>query len=451
MTNFDLNTNFTIQNGTFHVAVWGCQMNVYDADRIRDLLQASGYVEQKEPNQADIIVLITCAVRAKAEDKVFNQLANWRSKGVINEDTIIAFGGCVGSELAEEIVKLDKSVNIVFGPRTTHRLPQMIGQYRQSHVPVIDVTADALEKFDALPDQGMRGPSAFVTIMEGCSNNCSYCIVPHTRGGEDSRPLQDILDEVLGHIASGVQEIHLLGQNVNSYRGLDNDGNIVRFSTLLYEVAAIEGVKRLRFTTSNPMEFTDDIVQAIADLPVIADAIHIPVQSGSDHILSLMKRNYTADDYKTLVRKLREARPNIYISTDIIVGFPNESEEDFEATMDLVNAVEFDQSFSFIYSIRPGTEAAVLEDPVSAETKKRRLYKLQARLEELANMYSQKMIGTEQLVLVEGLSRKDANELKARASNNRIVVFEGDKSLIGTMVKVKIEKVMAHTLKGVMI
>ncbi len=305
--------------------------------------------------------------------------------------------------------------------------------------------------FDALPDQGMRGPSAFVTIMEGCSNNCSYCIVPHTRGGEDSRPLQDILDEVLGHIAAGVQEIHLLGQNVNSYRGLDNDGNIVRFSTLLYEVAAIEGVKRLRFTTSNPMEFTDDIVQAIADLPVIADAIHIPVQSGSDHILSLMKRNYTADDYKTLVRKLREARPNIYISTDIIVGFPNESEEDFEATMDLVNAVEFDQSFSFIYSIRPGTEAAVLEDPVSAETKKRRLYKLQARLEELANMYSQKMIGTEQLVLVEGLSRKDANELKARASNNRIVVFEGDKSLIGTMVKVKIEKVMAHTLKGVMI
>lgn len=451
MNTFDLNNDIIIQNGTFHVAVWGCQMNVYDADRIRDLLKASGYVEQNEPNHADIIVLITCAVRAKAEDKVFNQIASWRNTKVIDDNTIIAFGGCVGSELAEEIIKLDPSVNIVFGPRTTHRLPQMIGQYRQTHTPIIDVTADALEKFDALPDQGMRGPSAFVTIMEGCSNMCSYCIVPHTRGPEDSRPLQDILDEVTSHIANGVKEIHLLGQNVNSYRGLDNDGNIVRFSTLLYEVAAIEGVERIRFTTSNPMEFTDDIIQAIADLPVIADAIHIPVQSGSNNILKLMRRNYTAEDYKTLVAKLRKARPNIYISTDIIVGFPNESDEDFEETMNLVNAVEFDSSFSFIYSIRPGTPAAVLEDPISPETKKARLYRLQARLEELSNKYSQKMIGTEQLVLVEGLSKKDANELKARASNNRIVVFEGDESLIGTMVRVKVQKVMAHTLKATLI
>lgn len=449
--NIVIDQDLMIQNGTFHVAVWGCQMNVYDADRIRDLLTAAGYVESSEPQNADVIVLITCAVRAKAEDKVFNQLANWRSKGFINENTIIAFGGCVGSELAEEIIKLDKSVNIVFGPRTTHRLPQLIGQYRQTHEAVIDVTADALEKFDALPDQGIRGPSAFITIMEGCSNMCTYCIVPYTRGKEDSRALQDILDEVVTHVANGAKEIHLLGQNVNSYRGLSNDGEIVHFSSLLYEVAAIDGVERIRFTTSNPMEFTDDIIQAIKDLPIIADSIHIPVQSGSDNILSKMRRNYTSNSYRELVAKLREARPNIYISTDIIVGFPNESDEDFEETMRLVNDVEFDQSFSFIYSIRNGTPAASLEDNVSAEVKKQRLYRLQARLEELSNVYSQRMLGTTQRVLVEGLSKKDSRELKARASNNRIVVFEGDPSLIGTMVDVKIEKVMAHTLKAVMI
>ena len=284
--------------------------------------------------------------------------------------------------------------------------------------------------------------------MEGCSNNCTYCIVPHTRGGEDSRPEQDILDEIAIHLEHGVKEIHLLGQNVNSYRGLNAEGKVGRFSSLLYEVASIPGVERLRFTTSNPMEFTDDIVQAIADLPIIADSIHIPVQSGSDRILKLMKRDYTSDSYRELVAKLRKARPNIYISTDIIVGFPGETDEDFAETMRLVNDIKFDSSFSFIYSKRPGTPAADLEDPVPLDHKRQNLYVLQAKLEEYASMYSQQMLGTRQRVLVEGISRKNENELKARTSNNRIAVFEGSRDLVGKMIDIDVIKVMSHTLKG---
>ena len=437
--------------GSFHVAVWGCQMNVYDADRIRDLLASSGYMETSQPDNADIIVLVTCAVRAKAEDKVFNQIASWKAKGIINENTVIALGGCVGSELAQDIIEFDKNVNIVFGPRTVHRLPDMIREFLNTGKPIVDVKGDALEKFDSLPNPGRRGPSAFVTIMEGCSNKCSYCIVPYTRGEEESRPEKDILDEIKLHIANGVKEIHLLGQNVNSYRGISDNGFTCSFSELLYEIAAINGVERLRFTTSNPMEFTDDIVQAFADLDVIADAVHIPVQSGSDRILELMRRRYTSDSYRELIAKLRKARPQIHVSTDIIVGFPGETDADFAETMRLVDDIKFDQSFSFIYSKRPGTPAAVLEDPISAEVKKSRLYTLQARLEEYALTYSQKMLNTRQRVLIEGVSRKDANELKGRASNNRIVVFEGSTDLIGSMVDVDIIKVMSHTLKGQLI
>ena len=437
--------------GSFHVAVWGCQMNVYDADRIRDLLASSGYMETSQPDNADIIVLVTCAVRAKAEDKVFNQIASWKAKGIINKNTVIALGGCVGSELAQDIIEFDKNVNIVFGPRTVHRLPDMIREFLNTGKPIVDVKGDALEKFDSLPNPGRRGPSAFVTIMEGCSNKCSYCIVPYTRGEEESRPEKDILDEIKLHIANGVKEIHLLGQNVNSYRGISDNGFTCSFSELLYEIAAINGVERLRFTTSNPMEFTDDIVQAFADLDVIADAVHIPVQSGSDRILELMRRRYTSDSYRELIEKLRKARPQIHVSTDIIVGFPGETDADFAETMRLVDDIKFDQSFSFIYSKRPGTPAAVLEDPISAEVKKSRLYTLQARLEEYALTYSQKMLNTRQRVLIEGVSRKDANELKGRASNNRIVVFEGSTDLIGSMVDVDIIKVMSHTLKGQLI
>lgn len=437
-----------LQLGSFYVHVWGCQMNVYDGGRIRDLMTAAGFAESSAPRGANIIILVTCAVRAKAEDKVFNQIASWRHTGEINDDTIIALGGCVGAELAEKILDLDKSINIIFGPRTIHRLPKMVGEFIASGKPVVDVTADAIDKFDYLPEAGAVGPSAFVTIMEGCSNKCTYCIVPYTRGEEQSRPVQDIIDECIGHIANGVKEIHLLGQNVNSYHGLNPDGSDCKFSSLLYEIAAIPGVERIRFTTSNPMDFTDDIIEAIKELPVISDGIHVPIQAGSNRILEAMHRRYTAEEYVELIKKIRAARPTVHISSDFIVGFPGETDEDFNETMKIVNEVKFDQSFSFVYSIRPGTPAAELEDPIPKETKMQRLYVLQKRLEELASEYTEAFIGTTQRCLVEGTSRKDENELKSRASSGRIVVFKGPLSLVGQMVDVKITSVAAHTLKG---
>ncbi len=447
-TNTTLNTNFKLQVGTFYVEVWGCQMNVYDGGRIRDLLSASGYAQASSPKDADIVVLVTCAVRAKAEDKVFNQIAAWQHTGEITKNTIVALGGCVGSELAEKILDLNKSVNIIFGPRTIHRLPQMISQFAATHKPVVDVAAEAIDKFDYMPESGPVGPSAFVTIMEGCSNKCTYCIVPYTRGEEQSRPVQDILDECVNHISNGVKEIHLLGQNVNSYHGLNNDGSICHFSSLLYEVAAIPGVERIRFTTSNPMDFTDDIIEAIKNLDVISDQIHVPIQAGSDRILQAMHRRYTAKQYIELVKKIRAARPSVHISSDFIVGFPGETDEDFEQTMKVVDEVRFDQSFSFVYSKRPGTPAATLEDPTPKEVKMERLYRLQKRLEEIASDYTQAFLGTTQKCLVEGVSRKDESELKARASSGRIVVFKGSTDLVGKMVNVKITSVIAHTLKG---
>ena len=447
-TNTTLNTNFKLQVGTFYVEVWGCQMNVYDGGRIRDLLSAAGYAQASSPKDADIVVLVTCAVRAKAEDKVFNQIAAWQHTGEITKNTIVALGGCVGSELAEKILDLNKSVNIIFGPRTIHRLPQMISQFAATHKPVVDVTAEAIDKFDYMPESGPVGPSAFVTIMEGCSNKCTYCIVPYTRGEEQSRPVQDILDECVNHISNGVKEIHLLGQNVNSYHGLNNDGSICHFSSLLYEVAAIPGVERIRFTTSNPMDFTDDIIEAIKNLDVISDQIHVPIQAGSDRILQAMHRRYTAKQYIELVKKIRAARPSVHISSDFIVGFPGETDEDFGQTMKVVDEVRFDQSFSFVYSKRPGTPAATLEDPTPKEVKMERLYRLQKRLEEIASDYTQAFLGTTQKCLVEGVSRKDESELKARASSGRIVVFKGSTDLVGKMVNVKITSVIAHTLKG---
>ena len=447
-TNTTLNTNFKLQVGTFYVEVWGCQMNVYDGGRIRDLLSAAGYAQASSPKDADIVVLVTCAVRAKAEDKVFNQIAAWQHTGEITKNTIVALGGCVGSELAEKILDLNKSVNIIFGPRTIHRLPQMISQFAATHKPVVDVTAEAIDKFDYMPESGPVGPSAFVTIMEGCSNKCTYCIVPYTRGEEQSRPVQDILDECVNHISNGVKEIHLLGQNVNSYHGLNNDGSICHFSSLLYEVAAIPGVERIRFTTSNPMDFTDDIIEAIKNLDVISDQIHVPIQAGSDRILQAMHRRYTGKQYIELVKKIRAARPSAHISSDFIVGFPGETDEDFEQTMKVVDEVRFDQSFSFVYSKRPGTPAATLEDPTPKEVKMERLYRLQKRLEEIASDYTQAFLGTTQKCLVEGVSRKDESELKARASSGRIVVFKGSTDLVGKMVNLKITSVIAHTLKG---
>ncbi len=437
-----------LQSGTFYIEVWGCQMNVYDGLRLKDLLSSAGFAEVSEPKLAAVVVLVTCAVRAKAEDKVFNQIDAWRHQGAVRDDTVIALGGCVGSELGEKIIGFNKGVSIVFGPRTAHRLPLMIEKFRTEHAPVVDVEGDALEKFDALPAPGRVGPAAFVTIMEGCSNKCTYCIVPYTRGEEESRPVGEILEECRQHLANGALEIHLLGQNVNSYHGLDSDGGDCDFATLLYEIAALPGLERLRFTTSNPMDFSDDIIKAIGDLKVIADSVHIPVQSGSDRILKLMHRRYTAKDYLELTRKLRAVRPSILISSDFIVGFPGETAEDFEDTMKLAGAVKFDNGFSFVYSKRPGTPAALMPDDTPLETKKERLYRLQNLLEETAALYSKDFLGTVQEVLVEGVSRKDEGELKARASSNRIVVFEGPKDLIGQMAKVRITGVMAHTLKG---
>ena len=450
MTNtFNINlNNLAVQNGTFYVAVFGCQMNVYDGDRIRDLMQASGYTEVSEPNLANIIIFVTCAVRAKAENRVFKQIETWRQQKIITENTVIALGGCVGSELGQKILALNDHVHIVFGPRTVHKLPSLLSRYLADHERIVDVEADSLDKFDALPEVGTRGISEFVTIMEGCSNKCTYCIVPYTRGEEISRPLDDILNECRKFIANGAKEIHLLGQNVNSYRGEDADGNICDFATLLYEIAAIEGIKRIRFTTSNPMDFSDDIIKAIEDLPVIADQIHVPIQSGSNRILELMHRRYTVEEYKTLVNKIRKARPTALISSDFIVGFPGETLEDFKETIAAVKEIGFDQSFSFIYSPRPGTPAASMPDPVDFATKQKWLYELQEELEKCTARFGQELIGSTIEVLVEGISPKDQNELKARASNGRITVFKGDSSLIGEMVKVKVTGVASHTLKA---
>ncbi len=429
--------------------VWGCQMNVYDAQRIADLMASCGYVKVLSPQEADVVILITCAVRAKAEDKVFNQIASWQHQKLLKDDAVLCLGGCVGAELKDQLLAFNPRLNVIFGPRTAHRLPALIRQYLTDGRPVALVDADALEKFDALPSAMQEsGPSAFVTIMEGCSNKCSYCIVPYTRGSELSRPIKDVLEEAAMHLANGAKEIHLLGQNVNSYRGLNEDGSVATFSELLYETAALPGIKRLRFTTSNPMEFTDDIVEAVGVLDVIADAVHVPVQSGSDRILQLMRRHYTRDDYLTIVSKLRKVRPKIQISSDFIVGFPGESEQDFNDTLDIVDKVQFDLSFSFIYSKRPGTPAALMDDDTPAEVKKERLYKLQEKLESYAALHTQEYLGTEQEVLIEGVSRKDQNELKGRASNGRIVVFKGTPDLIGSMAKVKVMSLSAHTLKG---
>ena len=445
------NNAIPMQQGSFYIAVWGCQMNVYDTSRIRSLLLSRGYAEAASPAGASVVVLVTCAVRAKAENKVFNQIAAWRHEGAVTPSTVIALGGCVGTELGHRIIDTGQGVSVVFSPMTIHRLPDLIDSYRATGKPVCDVDAGSMEKFDSLPDSGLHGVSAFVTIMEGCSNKCTYCIVPYTRGEEQSRRPEDVLEECRRHIENGALEIHLLGQNVNSYRGIGADGEEWSFPELLYEVASLDGVRRVRFTTSNPMDFSGELVQAIGELPNVAEAVHIPVQSGSDEILRRMHRRYTHGSYLELIASLRKARPGIRISSDFIVGFPGESEHDFEETMRLVREVRFDQSFSFIYSKRPGTPAAGYPDEVSAHEKKQRLYALQDLLEGYAREYSQGYLGTEQEVLVEGASSRDSGELKARTSANRIAIFKGDPSLIGTQARIKITQVLSHTLRGELI
>jgi len=435
-----------------HIKTWGCQMNEYDSQKMADLLDATnGYEVTEEAEQADVILLNTCSIREKAQEKVFHQLGRWKLLKDDNPDLVIGVGGCVASQEGDTIRQRAPFVDIVFGPQTLHRLPEMIKQVQSKQGAVVDISFPEIEKFDRLPEPKAEGPTAFVSIMEGCSKYCTFCVVPYTRGEEVSRPLDDVLLEVAQLAEQGVREVNLLGQNVNAFRGEMHDGEICYFSDLLRYVAAIDGIDRIRYTTSHPVEFTPDIIEAYADVPELVDHLHLPVQSGSDRILNLMKRGHTALEYKSTIRKLRKIRPNLSMSSDFIIGFPGETNSDFEATMNLINDIGFDMSFSFIYSARPGTPAADLPDDVSEQEKKERLYILQNRINQMSQDISRKMFDTEQRILVEGPSKKNPMELRGRTENNRVVNFEGPHSVIGQFVDVRITEALPNSLRGELI
>ena len=432
-----------------HIKTWGCQMNEYDSSKMADLLHSTHGLELTDvPEEADVLLLNTCSIREKAQEKVFHQLGRWKELKKSNPKLLIGVGGCVASQEGEHIRTRAPYVDIVFGPQTLHRLPEMINQIRGGKSSVVDISFPEIEKFDRLPEPRAEGPTAFVSIMEGCNKYCTYCVVPYTRGEEVSRPVDDILFEIAQLAEQGVREVNLLGQNVNAYRGPTFDGEICTFAELLRLVAAIDGIDRLRFTTSHPIEFTDDIIDVYRDTPELVSFLHLPVQSGSDRILTMMKRGHTAIEYKSIIRKLKAVRPNIQISSDFIVGFPGETQEDFEQTMTLIAQVNFDMSFSFIYSARPGTPAADYPDDVTEDEKKQRLYLLQQRINNQAAQFSRAMLGTEQRVLVEGPSKKDIMELTGRTENNRIVNFQGSPDMIGKFVDIKITDVFTNSLRG---
>lgn len=432
-----------------HIKTWGCQMNEYDSSKMADLLHSTHGLELTDvPEEADVLLLNTCSIREKAQEKVFHQLGRWKELKKSNPKLLIGVGGCVASQEGEHIRTRAPYVDIVFGPQTLHRLPEMINQIRGGKSSVVDISFPEIEKFDRLPEPRAEGPTAFVSIMEGCNKYCTYCVVPYTRGEEVSRPVDDILFEIAQLAEQGVREVNLLGQNVNAYRGPTFDGEICTFAELLRLVAAIDGIDRLRFTTSHPIEFTDDIIDVYRDTPELVSFLHLPVQSGSDRILTMMKRGHTAIEYKSIIRKLKAVRPNIQISSDFIVGFPGETQEDFEQTMNLIAQVNFDMSFSFIYSARPGTPAADYPDDVTEDEKKQRLYLLQQRINNQAAQFSRAMLGTEQRVLVEGPSKKDIMELTGRTENNRIVNFQGSPDMIGKFVDIKITDVFTNSLRG---
>ena len=432
-----------------HIKTWGCQMNEYDSSKMADLLRSTHGLELTEvPEEADVLLLNTCSIREKAQEKVFHQLGRWKELKKNNPNLLIGVGGCVASQEGEHIRTRAPYVDIVFGPQTLHRLPEMINQIRGGKSSVVDISFPEIEKFDCLPEPRAEGPTAFVSIMEGCNKYCTYCVVPYTRGEEVSRPVDDILFEIAQLAAQGVREVNLLGQNVNAYRGPTFDGEICTFAELLRLVAAIDGIDRLRFTTSHPIEFTDDIIDVYRDTPELVSFLHLPVQSGSDRVLTMMKRGHTALEYKSIIRKLKAVRPNIQISSDFIVGFPGETNEDFEQTMNLIAQVNFDMSFSFIYSARPGTPAADYPDDVTEDEKKQRLYLLQQRINNQAAQFSRAMLGTEQRVLVEGPSKKDIMELTGRTETNRIVNFQGTPEMIGKFVDIKITDVFTNSLRG---
>lgn len=427
----------------------GCQMNEYDSSKMLDVLQADcGLVMTEDEAEADVLLLNTCSVREKAQEKVFSQLGRWRQLKQKNPGLVIGVGGCVASQEGEAIRARAPFVDMVFGPQTLHRLPQMLDRVRDAREPVVDVSFPEIEKFDHLPAPKVDGVKAFVSVMEGCSKYCTFCVVPYTRGEEISRPLDDVIAEVAELARQGVREVNLLGQNVNAYRGEMHDGGIADLALLIHYVAAIDGIDRIRFTTSHPVEFTDSLIQAFAEVPELVSHIHLPVQSGSDRILMQMKRGHTALEYKHKIRRLREARPGISISSDFIVGFPGETDEDFRQTMKLIDDVRFDTSFSFIYSQRPGTPASYLPDDVPMETKKQRLSALQSRILQFAGEISRDMVGTRQRILVEGHSRKDATMLSGRTENNRVVNFAGPTELIGQFAEVTITEALSNSLRG---
>ncbi|WNC71076.1 tRNA (N6-isopentenyl adenosine(37)-C2)-methylthiotransferase MiaB [Thalassotalea psychrophila] len=435
-----------------YIKTWGCQMNEYDSQKMADLLDSThGFVEVHEPEEADVLLLNTCSIREKAQEKVFHQLGRWKNFKHDKPDLVIGVGGCVASQEGDAIRQRAPFVDIVFGPQTLHRLPEMINQVNGDHTSVVDVSFPEIEKFDRLPEPKADGPSAFVSIMEGCSKYCTFCVVPYTRGEEVSRPLDDVLYEIAQLAEQGVREVNLLGQNVNAYRGDMHDGSICRFSELLTLVATIDGIDRIRYTTSHPVEFTDDLIEVYKEIPELVSHLHLPVQSGSDRILNMMKRGHTAIEYKSKVRALKKARPDICMSSDFIIGYPGETDADFEATMNLIQAVDFDLSFSFIYSARPGTPAADAVDDVSEDTKKQRLYILQERINNQALSIARKMLGTEQRILVEGPSKKNPMELRGRTENNRIVNFEAPHTVIGKFVDIEVTDVYSNSLRGKLI
>ncbi|MGI9272839.1 MAG: tRNA (N6-isopentenyl adenosine(37)-C2)-methylthiotransferase MiaB [Woeseiaceae bacterium] len=431
------------------IKTMGCQMNEYDSDKMADVLREShGYEVTDNVDEADLLLMNTCSIREKAQEKVFSALGRWRPLKEKRAGVMIGVGGCVASQEGAAIAERAPYVDVVFGPQTLHRLPELIESANEKNASVVDISFPEIEKFDRLPEPRAEGPTAFVSIMEGCSKYCSFCVVPYTRGEEISRPFDDVIAECATLATQGVREINLLGQNVNAFRGPMHDGQIADLATLIYYVAAIDGIERIRFTTSHPVEFTDSLIQAYAEVPKLANYLHLPVQHGSDRILARMKRGHTVLEYKQKIRKLREARPDISLSSDFIIGFPGETDDDFEALMNLVADIGFDQSFSFIYSARPGTPAAGLADDTPMDVKKQRLQLLQTRINQQAQEISQRMVGTTQRVLVEKTSKKDANQVAGRTENMRWVNFDADPSCIGQFMDVVITEALPNSLRG---
>ncbi|MBT5230006.1 MAG: tRNA (N6-isopentenyl adenosine(37)-C2)-methylthiotransferase MiaB [Methylococcales bacterium] len=434
---------------TLYIQTFGCQMNVYDSDKMADLLAETHQLTRVDkPEDADVLLLNTCSVRERAQEKVFSFLGRWRDIKAKKPHVVIGVGGCVASQEGDLIRKRAPYVDMVFGPQTLHRLPEMLDTIAEKHKPVIDVSFPEIEKFDRLPEPKASGVTAFVSIMEGCSKYCTFCVVPYTRGEEVSRPFDDVLAEIAKLAEQGVKEIILLGQNVNAYRGPMHDGDTADLALLIHYVAAIETVERIRFLTSHPVEFSDSLIDAFAEEPKLVSFVHLPIQSGCDRILTMMKRGHTALEYKQKIRRLMKARPDLTLSSDFIIGFPGETDEDFQQTLDLIDEIGFDHSYSFIYSPRPGTPASDMPDDVSVEVKKARLKVLQEKIQNNAQVISRKMVGTTQRVLIEGPSKKDPNRLSGRTENNRVVNLEGDMNLVHQFVNVVVTEALPNSLRA---